>query len=108
MVRSPTLVILIASEGLRRSAHSDPSKGWVRHDKVEVIVREEAMETPALVQSQSPFNPFPTREQEQEASPRCCGQAMEPRLTRMRDREGEVSFVAVWRCPRCGRVLNEC
>ncbi len=85
----------------------NPSKAWGRHDKDEVIVREEAMERPALVQSQPAFNPFPTREQEQEASPRCCGQAMEPRLARMRDRDGEISFVAVWRCPRCGRVLTE-
>jgi hypothetical protein len=34
----------------------------------------------------------------------CCGQPMEPRLAQARDRSGQTMFVAVWRCPRCGRI----
>jgi len=34
----------------------------------------------------------------------CCGQPMEPRLAQARDRYGQTMFVAVWRCPRCGRM----
>jgi hypothetical protein len=35
----------------------------------------------------------------------CCGVAMEPRLARARDRLGQLVFVAVWRCTRCGRTV---
>jgi len=62
----------------------------------------EAKETPMLVRSNSDFNPFAARDPE--PNPTCCGQPMEPRLARMRDREGQVSFVAVWRCLECGRA----
>lgn len=39
-----------------------------------------------------------------EADPVCCGKRMEPRLAKARDRSGNASFVAVWRCAACGRV----
>jgi rubrerythrin len=29
---------------------------------------------------------------------------MEPRLAQARDRYGQTMFVAVWRCPQCGRM----
>jgi len=34
----------------------------------------------------------------------CCGQPMEPRLAHALDRYGQAVFVAVWRCPACGRI----
>jgi hypothetical protein len=37
----------------------------------------------------------------------CCGKPLEPRLARMRDRRGEMIFVAVWCCRRCGRVVAQ-
>jgi hypothetical protein len=37
----------------------------------------------------------------------CCGQPLELRLARIRDRQGDMIFVAVCRCPRCGRVIAE-
>ena len=41
-----------------------------------------------------------------EPDPMCCGKAMQPRLTQRRDGEGELSFVAVWRCLACGRAAT--
>lgn len=35
----------------------------------------------------------------------CCGEPMEPRLVQARDRDGQTTFVAVWRCSRCGRTV---
>lgn len=34
----------------------------------------------------------------------CCGEAMEQRLARARDRYGQVLSVSVWHCPKCGRT----
>ena len=38
------------------------------------------------------------------ATPRCCDKTMESRLAKMRNRLGEMIFVAVWRCPLGGRL----
>jgi hypothetical protein len=34
----------------------------------------------------------------------CCGEPMGQRLGRARDRLGQLVFVAVWHCPKCGRT----
>ncbi len=36
----------------------------------------------------------------------CCNSSMEERLARVRDRHGQVLFVTVMHCPRCGRLRN--
>jgi rubrerythrin len=41
---------------------------------------------------------------EPDAPTTCCGRPMESRFVRARDRLGQTLFVAVWRCPVCGRV----
>ena len=41
-----------------------------------------------------------------ESDPTCCGKAMQPRLAHMRNGEGELSFVAVWRCLGCGHTAS--
>ena len=43
---------------------------------------------------------------EPKPDPTCCGKAMQPRLAQRRDGEGELSFVAIWRCLGCGRAAS--
>ena len=43
-------------------------------------------------------------EAEPEGSTTCCGKPMTPRFGQVRDRQGQVVFVATWRCSTCGRV----
>jgi len=38
-----------------------------------------------------------------EEDPVCCGQAMEPRLARARDRMGQIVYMTVWHCSCCSR-----
>jgi hypothetical protein len=33
-----------------------------------------------------------------------CGEPMEPRLVRARDRFGQLVFATVWRCEKCGHI----
>ena len=34
----------------------------------------------------------------------CCGKPMVPQFRHARDRDGQMLFVAVWRCSECGRT----
>ena len=34
----------------------------------------------------------------------CCGKPMTPQFRHARDHDGQMLFVAVWRCPVCARV----
>jgi hypothetical protein len=34
----------------------------------------------------------------------CCGKPMAPQFRHARDRDGQMMFVAVWRCSCCGRI----
>jgi hypothetical protein len=34
----------------------------------------------------------------------CCGKPMAPQFRQARDRDGQMMFVAVWRCSGCGRI----
>jgi hypothetical protein len=34
----------------------------------------------------------------------CCGKPMKPQFRHVRDRDGQMMFVAVWRCSGCGRI----
>ena len=52
--------------------------------------------------TESALNPF--RAIDPEPQPSCCGKVMESRLAKVRDRRGETSFLAVWRCPLCNRI----
>ncbi len=48
--------------------------------------------------------PAPARLAAPGEDPICCGRPMESCLARAHDRLGHTVFVAVWQCPRCGRV----
>jgi hypothetical protein len=48
------------------------------------------------------LNPFRAIDPEPPAS--CCGKLMESRLAKVVDRQGETSFLAVWRCTVCNRT----
>ena len=37
-------------------------------------------------------------------SPACCGKPMAPQFRHARDRDGQMLFVAVWRCSGCDRI----
>jgi hypothetical protein len=37
-------------------------------------------------------------------SPTCCGKPMAPQFRHGRDRDGQMLFVAIWRCSGCGRI----
>jgi hypothetical protein len=37
-------------------------------------------------------------------SPACCGKPMAPQFRHARDPDGQMLFVAVWRCSECGRI----
>jgi len=67
---------------------------WGRSGKLEPVVQGEPVKAPT---GQS-AHPNPS------GALVCCGQPMEPRLAQARDRYGQTMFVAVWRCPRCGRM----
>jgi hypothetical protein len=39
-----------------------------------------------------------------EGSMACCGKPMTPQFRHARDGDGQMMFVAVWRCSDCGRI----
>ena len=47
------------------------------------------------------FNPFGARDPE--PAPVCCDSPTEPQMVKARDESGEISFVTVWCCRRCGK-----
>ena len=51
-----------------------------------------------------PTLPASAGEAEPEATTTSCGKPMTPRFGQARDQEGQVVFVAAWRCPAYGRV----
>ena len=51
-----------------------------------------------------PTLPASAGEAEPKGSTACCEKPMNPRFGQARDRQGQVVFVAIWRCATCGRV----
>jgi hypothetical protein len=48
-----------------------------------------------------PATPIPP---DSDKSLACCGKPMAPQFRHARDRDGQMLFVAVWRCSGCGRI----
>jgi hypothetical protein len=53
----------------------------------------------------TPILPASQIHPDSDASVECCGKPMLPQFRHARDNDGQMLFVAVWRCSDCGRII---
>ncbi len=52
----------------------------------------------------TPILSAPEIHPDSDGSVTCCGKPMASQFRQARDRDGQMMFVAVWRCSCCGRI----